>query len=69
MLSTLRLGLDLNLINGINRQEMDQLFISTQPAHLQKIEGSELDPNERDIVRAEMLRNFMKHANLNMEQE
>ena len=69
LLSTLRLGLDLSLINGINRQKMDQLFISTQPAHLQKIEGNELDPNERDIVRAEMLRNFMKHANLNMEQE
>ncbi|MFL2876308.1 MAG: protein arginine kinase [Pontiellaceae bacterium] len=67
LLSTLRLGLDLSLINGINRQEMDQLFISTQPAHLQKIEGNELNPNERDIVRAEMLRNFMKHANLNME--
>ena len=69
LLSTLRLGLDLSLINGINRQEMDQLFISTQPAHLQKIEGNELDPNERDIVRAEMLRNFMKHANLHIEQE
>jgi len=66
LLSTLRLGVDLNLINGVNRQKMDQLFISTQPAHLQKIEGNELDPNERDIVRAEMLRNFMKHANLNM---
>ena len=69
LLSTLRLGLDLNLIKGINRQEMDQLFISTQPAHLQKIEGNKLDPNERDIVRAEMLRNFMKHANLRIEQE
>ncbi|MAS98790.1 MAG: protein arginine kinase [Kiritimatiellaceae bacterium] len=69
LLSTLRLGIDLNLISGINRQEMDQLFISTQPAHLQKVEGNELDPNQRDIVRAEMLRKFMKHANLNIEQE
>ena len=60
---------DLNLISGINRQEMDQLFISTQPAHLQKVEGNELDPNQRDIVRAEMLRKFMKHANLKIEQE
>lgn len=67
LLSKLRFGLDLNLINGINRREMDQLFISTQPAHLQKIEGNKLDPNERDIVRAEMLRNFMKHANLRIE--
>lgn len=69
LLSTLRLGIDLNLITELSRQEMDQLFISTQPAHLQKIEGNELDPNERDVVRAEMLRNFMKHANLNIEQE
>ena len=64
LLSTLRLGLDLKLITGITRQEMDQLFISTQPAHLQKIQGNELDTNERDVMRCELLRRFMRNAKL-----
>ena len=37
--------------------------------HLQKIQQSELAPNDRDFVRAEMLRNFMKRATLKVEQE
>ncbi|MAI19984.1 MAG: protein arginine kinase [Kiritimatiellaceae bacterium] len=69
LLSTLRLGLDLGMVSGFSRQEMDQLYISTQPAHLQKIQQSELAPNDRDFVRAEMLRNFMKRATLKVEQE
>ena len=69
LLSTLRLGLDLKLITGITRQEMDQLFISTQPAHLQKIQGNELDTNERDLMRSELLRRFMRNAKLKIEQE
>ena len=69
LLSTLRLGLDLGMVDGFSRQEMDQLYISTQPAHLQKIQQRELAPNERDIVRAQMLRKFMKHATLKIEQE
>ena len=64
LLSTLRLGLDLNLVNGFSKQDLDKLFISTQPAHLQKFQGKELDPNERDVLRAEMLRNFLKDAKL-----
>ena len=64
LLSTLRLGLDLGLVEGFSKQELDKLFISTQPAHLQKLEGSELDPNERDVLRAEMLRLFLKNAKL-----
>ena len=47
LLSTLRLGLDLGLVEGFSKQELDKLFISTQPAHLQKLEGSELDPERK----------------------
>ncbi len=62
LLSTLRLGLDLDLVEGFSRQELDRLFISTQPAHLQKHNQAEFDPEERDVLRADMLRNFMKQA-------
>lgn len=59
LLSTLRLGLDLGMIDDFSRREIDMLFIAIQPAHLQKLENQELDPEDRDVVRAEMLRDFM----------
>lgn len=62
LLSTLRLGLDMGLLDQFSRRELDTLFISIQPAHLQKLESKDLDPDERDVVRAEMLRSYMKNA-------
>ena len=60
LLSTLRIGLDLGLLDEPSRRQIDMLFISIQPAHLQKLENKELAPNDRDVVRAEMLRGFME---------
>ena len=65
LLSTLRLGLDLGLVSQFSPRELDTLFISIQPAHLQKLEGKELDPEERDVVRAQMLRDYMENATHN----
>jgi protein arginine kinase len=62
LLSTLRLGLDLGLVHQFSRRELDMLFISIQPAHLQKLQNKDLPPDDRDVVRAEMLRGFMKNA-------
>ena len=62
LLSTLRLGLDLGIVNRFSPRELDTLFISIQPAHLQKLENKTLDADERDVVRAEMLRDFMENA-------
>ena len=62
LLSTLRLGLDLSMIDQFSRREVDMLFIAIQPAHLQKLENKVLEPEERDEVRAEMLRDFMEIA-------
>ncbi|WP_372806961.1 protein arginine kinase [Pontiella sp.] len=62
LLSTLRLGLDLGMVDQFSRRELDMLFISIQPAHLQKLEGKELGPEERDVVRADLLREFMENA-------
>jgi protein arginine kinase len=60
LLSALRLGLDLGQTDRFSRRDLDMLYISIQPAHLQKREGKVLKPEERDVVRAEMLREFMK---------
>ena len=62
LLSTLRLGLDLGIVNRFSPRELDTLFISIQPAHLQKLENKTLDADERDVVRAEMLRKYMENA-------
>ena len=61
LLSTLRLGLDLGMIDEFSRREIDMLFIAIQPAHLQKLESKELEPEERDVLRADMLREFMEN--------
>lgn len=62
LLSTLRLGIDLGLVDEFSRRDVDMLFIAIQPAHLQKFESKELEPEERDVVRADMLRGFMDNA-------
>jgi len=55
-LSQLRLGVNLGLIDRLDAATVNQLFILTLPAHLQKIEGKALEPKQRDIVRAQFIR-------------
>ena len=56
LLSLMRLGIDLALFPGIERALVDELFLTTQPFHLQKLFGDKLAPEERDLRRADMLR-------------
>jgi protein arginine kinase len=56
LLSMVRLGVDLGIIKDITRRAVNELFITTQPAHLQKIEGKKLTSQERDLKRAELVR-------------
>ena len=56
LLSALRLGVSLRLIDKISLQQINELLIITQPAHLQKYYEQEMDNNERDIVRAGLVR-------------
>jgi protein arginine kinase len=60
LLSMMRLGLDLGLIKEIERGVVNELFIITQPAHLQKLEGKKLTSQERDFKRAEIIRSRLK---------
>ena len=39
---------------------MDELFLTTQPAHLQKQLSDKLSAEERDLIRADMLRERLK---------
>jgi len=59
LLSMLRLGCDLGILNvgkSLDRRAINELFIITQPAHLQKIESKKLSSQERDVKRAELIR-------------
>lgn len=51
-LSSVRMGINLGLIKDIEIPTINQLFIHTQPAHLQKIRGLELESTDRNIERA-----------------
>jgi protein arginine kinase len=62
LLSLVRLGIDLGMIKDINRRAVNELFILTQPAHLQKIENKKLNSSERDVKRAELIRTKMNKA-------
>jgi protein arginine kinase len=56
LLSLMRLGIDLGQFPSTERSLIDELFIITQPAHLQKRFSEKLSADERDLLRADMLR-------------
>jgi protein arginine kinase len=60
LLSMMKLGMDLGLFDGAERWLVDELFIITQPAHLQKMHTDKLSAEERDLLRADMLRERLK---------
>jgi protein arginine kinase len=60
LLSLMRLGVDVGLFPGVDRSLVDELFILTQPAHLQKQHSEKLSAEERDLLRADMVRDRLK---------
>ncbi len=57
LLSNLRLGINLGKIKDVAISTINELFMLTQPAHLQKNAGMSLSPSERDELRAKIIRN------------
>jgi protein arginine kinase len=62
LLSSVRMGVNLGLIDDLEIPTVNQLFIDTQPAHLQKIHGSSLDTADRNAERAIYLRRHLRKA-------
>lgn len=60
LLSLMRVGVDVGLFPGVDRALVDELFILTQPAHLQKQHSEKLSAEERDLLRADMVRERLK---------
>lgn len=60
LLSLLKLGVDVGMFPGADRTLVDELFLITQPAHLQKQVSDKLSAEERDLIRADMVRERLK---------
>ena len=56
LLSHLRMGVILERINHIDLGAVNELFLATQSAHLQKRHGQRLDGEQRSIARADYIR-------------
>lgn len=60
LLSIMKLGIDLGAFPEDRRLPIDELFIDTQPAHLQKSSQQKLNAEERDHLRAQIIRERLK---------
>src|SRR6195256_4704205 len=60
LLSLMQMGVDVGLFPGVDLSLVDELFILTQPAHLQKQHSEKLSAEERDLLRADMVRERLR---------
>ena len=56
LLSDIRLGVDLEIIKNIDVSVLNEIMIETQPASIQKYSDRELSIEDRDALRAEIIR-------------
>ena len=62
LLSLMKLGADLGAFPDLDASLVDEMFIVTQPAHLQRQVEEKLDAEQRDIVRADLLRDRLRNV-------
>lgn len=55
-LSGVRLGMELDMVRGVDAATINEMVMMTQPAHLQKLSGKLLDPADRDVLRSSLIR-------------
>ena len=59
-MSALRFGCHTGLLDQFQPMHLNRALLVSQPAHLQRYRGTELDPTERDEVRASLVRQFLR---------
>lgn len=60
LLSNIRMGICEGLIDSVSIETVDSLMVKIQPAGLMRHKGMRLTPEERDRVRAELIRTELK---------
>lgn len=61
-LSDVRLGIDLGIIQNVDTTALNELLVMTQPGFLQQYAGEKLSPEERDVRRAELIREKLANS-------
>jgi len=62
LLSGLRLGVEFGIVRNLTVTGVNEIMLLTQPGHLQKMAKKALDPEERDEVRASIVREKLKNT-------
>jgi protein arginine kinase len=56
LLSHVRMGVNLGRVKDLDIRTLNELFLQTQPAHLQKIQGKKMEGDVRRAARADYIR-------------
>jgi protein arginine kinase len=67
LISAVRLGVGMGIIQDLTMQKLNELLIYVQPAHLQISAGKMMNQNERDAARAEYIRRVLSNHDDNQE--
>jgi protein arginine kinase len=62
LISAVRMGVGAGLVTDVPVRTLNELLVYIQPAHLQKLKGAPMDPQERDVARAEYIRDALARA-------
>lgn len=60
LISDVRMGIDMGIVKETTIDKLDMLLNLIQPALMQDYFGKEMTPEERDIKRAELIRNILR---------
>ena len=59
LLSDIKLGTDLGIIKELNDIKVSKLYLYTKPANLQKMLGEKIETYDRDVRRAELIKQII----------
>ncbi|MGE5404223.1 MAG: ATP--guanido phosphotransferase, partial [Candidatus Saccharibacteria bacterium] len=65
LLSDVRLGVEMKILPPVPARTLNELIVAIRPAHLQKAGGHEMDTMERDLARAQAIKDRL----INLKQE
>jgi protein arginine kinase len=59
LVSAVRMGVGVGIITDLDIRKLNELLVFIQPAHLQRLAGTRMEAQERDIARAEYIRKVL----------
>lgn len=62
MLSAVRFGVALGRVSFVDLDQINEILLLSQPAHLQMYFGEEMNQSQRDVVRAKLVRERLRNC-------